>query len=1156
MAARQEDFPPGEQPVMLGLAAILLNLSREQRKTGAVFLRRQHWLSVLFLALAVVAFSSRAFGYSFNGYRWTDGTQIVLHLALNRPEIPLQDGSPSWNASAADAIAIWNPYVPKVLLVAGDAAGLAAQDGVNTVTFANDIYGDAFGTATLAVTTYWHTGSSFNETDVIFNNRRTWNSYRGPIQGSGATATYDLHRVALHEFGHVLGLDHPDQHGQNVLAIMNSIISDLDQLADDDIAGGRALYGFKITSAQYQQFSTSGQQFNYQVTADNSPTSFSATGLPPELQIDPATGRIAGRCYTTGTFQVSIVATGARGSASGAFSLLVQPQSLASTTSPPAVLIGGTFSYQIRASNNPTSYSATGLPAGLSLDPATGIISGTPANIGSYSVTVTATGANSIAGGIVRIQVSGPSINSATSVPSIELQQTFTFQVTCTHPASSFSAVGLPPNFQIDPNTGLITGTATQAGSYSVSLKAQTAYGEATGYLYIIINSPHLTSATSVNTQVGSNFVYQITATNSPSSFTSGTLPAGLHLNGSTGQLTGVPEITGSYSMQLTARGALGDAKGFVTLYVFSAPSYTPPLQTQSFPVSSSPLPLLDPVRPRIYAIIGGSSLQVIDSESLAVIRTYNFDTTIGGVTIAPDGSMLYLTLPYVHIIAPLDPVTFIAPPYLHTGIVTPGAIELGGDGYFYVSDLSVPGFVHRMDPQTGAEVSQFAPLPRTSYGRITFKVSPDRNTLFVGEIGVTAPSLAKYALSTAAAPALVQRLDTTGGYASSLSLSPDGKLLAFTAQGSGASAPQPTLLRSTADLNVAVARLPVSGYAGEVAFSPDGLFAIQDYRNTNVIDVIRLATGTVAKTVTLPDNAGPLPGGNNILVKPGSSAFFVFANSTPTKLYSYGLSDALTPPKTLLSVSTRLRAQTGDNVPIGGFIIQGSAPKKVGVRAIGPSLRNYGVTGVLPDPLLELHAADGSLVTANDNWNSNRLEILNANLAPTDDHDAAIVATLDPGAYTAILRGVNNTSGVALVQVYDLSPDSASRVSSLSTRGRVETGDNVMIGGFAVGGDQATAVIVRAIGPSLAQYNVPDLLVDPTLDLYDGNGTRIANNDDWSSDTQQQQIVDSGHAPGDSREAALYRVLPPGGYTAIVRGKNDSAGVALVEIYNLEPAK
>lgn len=250
-----------------------------------------------------------------------------------------------------------------------------------------------------------------------------------------------------------------------------------------------------------------------------------------------------------------------------------------------------------------------------------------------------------------------------------------------------------------------------------------------------------------------------------------------------------------------------------------------------------------------------------------------------------------------------------------------------------------------------------------------------------------------------------------------------------------------------------------------------------------------------------------------------------------------------------MLNVSTRLRAQTGENVLIGGFIISGDTPKKVILRGVGSSLQ---LPGKLADPILEVRDSGGQLIAENDNWNSHRLDVLATDVAPSDEHESAIVTTLSPGSCTAVMSGVGDTSGVGLVELYDLEPHN-SRIANISTRGRVETDDNVMIGGFIIGGEQPAKLIVRAIGPSLAGRGVAGALGDTTLDLHDGNGTKIATNDDWRND-QEQEVLDSTVPPGDPRESAVVRTLSPGNYTAIVRGKNDATGVALVEVYNLEP--
>ena len=257
--------------------------------------------------------------------------------------------------------------------------------------------------------------------------------------------------------------------------------------------------------------------------------------------------------------------------------------------------------------------------------------------------------------------------------------------------------------------------------------------------------------------------------------------------------------------------------------------------------------------------------------------------------------------------------------------------------------------------------------------------------------------------------------------------------------------------------------------------------------------------------------------------------------------------------PAGLANVSTRLFVQTGDNVMIGGFIIAGDVPKKVILRAIGPSLATFGVSGAMADPALRLYDSTGAVIASNDNWRSDQSQIIeDTGLAPADDREAALVTTLPPGAYTAVVNDESNNPGVALFEFYDLDPAS-SQLVNLSTRGKVETEDRVMIGGFIISGDQPTKIILRAIGPSLTQLGIPDALADPTLELHNGDGSLILQNDNWRSD-QEQQILDSALAPSDDRESAIIATLIPGPYSAIVRGAGNSTGIALFEIYKLTP--
>ena len=262
-----------------------------------------------------------------------------------------------------------------------------------------------------------------------------------------------------------------------------------------------------------------------------------------------------------------------------------------------------------------------------------------------------------------------------------------------------------------------------------------------------------------------------------------------------------------------------------------------------------------------------------------------------------------------------------------------------------------------------------------------------------------------------------------------------------------------------------------------------------------------------------------------------------------------------LGPPPSLQNISTRLKVLSGDNTLIGGFIITGFAPRRVILRAIGPTLTSLGVPGALADPVLELHGPGTFVTINNDNWkDTQQTEIEATGIPPGNDLESAIVITLQPGAYTALVRGKNDGTGVGLVEVYDLDSTTDAQLANISTRGFVDRDENVMIGGLIAGPTSAGSgrALVRAIGPSLTSLGVPNALENPMLELRDRNGALIASNNNWR-DTQQQAIEATGIAPTNDNEAAILSVLSPGNYTAIVRGEDNGTGVGLVEVFNLQ---
>ncbi len=344
-----------------------------------------------------------------------------------------------------------------------------------------------------------------------------------------------------------------------------------------------------------------------------------------------------------------------------------------------------------------------------------------------------------------------------------------------------------------------------------------------------------------------------------------------------------------------------------------------------------------------------------------------------------------------------------------------------------------------------------------------------------------------------------------------------------------------------------------------EIVFDVQGNLFVSDFETGNISKFTPAGTRTTFASGL--DGAWGLAldsAGNLLAVDNGHASIFAFAPDGTRTLRASDLGNptfiALEPPTGFpLNISTRMQVLTGDKVMIAGLIVIGTEPKRVLIRGLGPSLSSFGITGALRDPTLQLQDGTGAVLASNDNWRaSQEQEIAATGIPPDDDHESAIVATLAPGTYTAIERGTAETTGVGLVEVYDLDPAAKSSLGNISTRGFVDTGDNVMIGGFIIGaGNESARVLVRGIGPSLAGFGIADSLADPTLELRDANGTLLSSDDNWQ-DSAEDEIRVTTIPPDNNLESALIATLPAGGYTAIIRGKDGGTGVGLVEVYRL----
>ena len=572
---------------------------------------------------------------------------------------------------------------------------------------------------------------------------------------------------------------------------------------------------------------------------------------------------------------------------------------------------------------------------------------------------------------------------------------------------------------------------------------------------------------------------------------------------------------------------------------------------------------VMSPTRPLMYATIPSrNSVAIINTNTLAVEDTVFVGSHPVNLAFSPSGLKAYIANNSSNFVVVLDTQSrtvvnsFLLPQH-------PQDVVFGNQNRLWVLGEDQ---IYQIDATTGASTG---PSIGGFNGGVfvysgSLEISPDRNTLYYGDYGLSPATMYKINVSEAA-PVLVREtpFGTGGENGEDLTLSHNGSSICYTT-GAGQNLYDIAKFR-TSDF-ASLGSFVTGPYPQALAFSPDDSVVYASVATASGIKVFNANTFL---------DLGIIPGPNEaIKLAVDSTGRYLFAGYTETfgdfrGTRVYDVSPL--PESQLGNISTRAFVQTGDNAMIGGFIVQGIEPKRVIIRAIGPELTRFGVPNVLADPTLELYDSTGALIASNDSWlhtiiggiiTSDQVrDIRSSGHAPADARESAIIADLPAGNYTAIVRGVNETTGVALVEAYDLSPDSNSILGNISTRAFVQTDDNVMIGGFIVHGPQPKRVILRAIGPELSQFGVPDPLANPTLELHNSTGALIASNDNWThtiiggiiTSDQTRDIRSSGHAPTDGRESAIIAELPPGNYTAIVRGVNETTGVGLVEVYDLD---
>jgi YVTN family beta-propeller protein len=625
---------------------------------------------------------------------------------------------------------------------------------------------------------------------------------------------------------------------------------------------------------------------------------------------------------------------------------------------------------------------------------------------------------------------------------------------------------------------------------------------------------------------------------------------------------------------------------------------------TYSFPASAFAISRTQPEM--MYATIPSqNSVAIINTNTLA------YETALVGsgptnLALSPDGLTAYVANSSSSFVAVFDTQSrtvtnsFLMPEQ-------PRDVVLASQNRLFVLTAN---HIYQIDATTGASTGGSIAGPGASasiYGG-SLEVSPDGNTLYYGQQGLSPSTMYKFDISNST-PALLKQMET-GSNGHDLTLSHDGDSIChpngapylipryrtsdFATLGSYNTGAYPTALSFSPDDLVAYASVDTVGIK---AYDADSFLETGMIANSNAASKLQVdsagkylfaaytdtfhafvgtkvyntgrnvpvptpsptptatATATATPTATATATATPTATATATATPTATATATATATSTPTATPTATATATSTPtpvPGSLGNISTRLRVEKGDNALIGGFIVNGTQPKKVLIRAIGPSLASL-FPGTLADPILELHDSSGTRIAINDNWRSDQQAEIEATLPPSNELESAIVRTLpaNGSSYTAVVRGVNNGTGVGLIEVYDLDGTVDCKLANISTRGLVGTGNNVMIAGTIVQGQLPQRVLVRAIGPSLP---VPGKLADPSLELRDQNGVLIHTNDNWRSD-QEAEIVATTIPPSSDQEAALIHTLPANGapYTAIVQGVGGTTGVAVVEIYALQ---
>lgn len=814
-----------------------------------------------------------------------------------------------------------------------------------------------------------------------------------------------------------------------------------------------------------------------------------------------------------------------------------------------AVTLNLAFSYTITGTNSPTSFNATGLPTGLSINTATGAITGTPTVAGYYSVAISATNAHGTGTATLNLAVSpaaAPVINSTTSATVLGGSQ-FSYTITGTNYPSSFATTTLPTGLTLNPANGVISGVPTVGGTYQITLSATNPTGTGTGPLTITVETmppPVITSPSTATGQVGTLFSYQIAGSNSPFILSAINLPPGLTVNSGTGVISGIPTQTGTFTSTLQVTNSTGTTTGPLTTTIVAGNQiYLGNLGggAGGSGAGNGNGPRTTSVGGSIAAYVNGNSgtligyissiqagflvnftlvngtftAQTTSLTSNGAGQTLTFNGSITNSTLS--GTIVELNLPFS---APVDPV--VGTSSAVSGLYASGSVYsvVGTQGEVYVLAVTASGVA----AGTG-----------------------------------TVDANGQFSVQTSEGITVTASVNSQSGISGAISATGQTSFVTFSGS-SAAGAPQITPASQTV----------MAGATVTLSAATSGATAYQwQYYGSNI-------AGATSSTYTIP-NIGEYQGGVfNAVVTTGSGTL----TSTPATV-------AVDVNARLVNLSGSAYVGTGAENLIAGFIVSGSGNKDVLLRGVGPALGGFDVAAALSKASLTLFDNTATEIATDTGW-TNPFQLGTSTVEATiasattslfnqvgafalslGSADSALQVTVPAGSYSEQVTGVGGSQGIALAEIYDADTGTpTATLSNISLRSFAGTGQEASTVGFAIGGTTSETVLLRGVGPALASFGISGPLAQPQLVLYDHEGKVIATNIGWANAPQSgtssvaaglakatSQIMARVYAfalPTGSADCAMVVTLPPGTYSAAVTGVNGTTGAAMVEIYDV----